>query len=204
MRIVVDLPDPLGPRKPVTVPGRTSKDRSSTATTLPNRLESPRASITRSALHGVRLLGIGENPDPGVRDTPLESDSYPGDERLGPSWPERIPTSRPLRATSATVVVVNGHHHPHPMPVEDVELPLRPSPPEHCPVQTAIRQLFVTELIQQSVFAESFFSTPDRSAQGGDGCPGCWPARSGTFGLPDDSSEIGTAVPSPTCEPTVR
>ena len=52
IRIVVDLPDPLGPRKPVTVPGRTSKDRSSTATTLPNRLESPRASITRSALHG--------------------------------------------------------------------------------------------------------------------------------------------------------
>ena len=46
MRMVVDLPDPLGPRKPVTVPGRTSNDRSSTASTLPNRLESPRASIT--------------------------------------------------------------------------------------------------------------------------------------------------------------
>ena len=51
MRIVVDLPDPLGPRKPVTVPGRTSKDRSLTATTLPKRFERPRASITSSALH---------------------------------------------------------------------------------------------------------------------------------------------------------
>ncbi len=47
MRIVVDLPDPLGPRNPVTAPGRTSKDKSSTATTLPNRLESPLASIIR-------------------------------------------------------------------------------------------------------------------------------------------------------------
>ena len=62
MRIVVDLPDPLGPRKPVTVPGRTSKDRSSTATTLPNRLDSPRASITRSALHGAVLHGVGGYP----------------------------------------------------------------------------------------------------------------------------------------------
>jgi hypothetical protein len=31
MRIVVDLPAPFGPRKPVTVPGRTSKVRPSTA-----------------------------------------------------------------------------------------------------------------------------------------------------------------------------
>lgn len=54
MRIVVDLPDPLGPRNPVTVPGRTSNDRSSTATTLPKRLESPRASITGSALHSAQ------------------------------------------------------------------------------------------------------------------------------------------------------
>jgi hypothetical protein len=29
--MVVDLPDPFGPRKPVTTPGRTSKLRSSTA-----------------------------------------------------------------------------------------------------------------------------------------------------------------------------
>jgi hypothetical protein len=30
-RIVVDLPEPLGPRKPVTTPGSTVKLRSSTA-----------------------------------------------------------------------------------------------------------------------------------------------------------------------------
>jgi hypothetical protein len=30
-RMVVDLPAPFGPRKPVTLPGRTSNDRSSTA-----------------------------------------------------------------------------------------------------------------------------------------------------------------------------
>ena len=33
-RIVVLLPDPLGPRNPVTLPGTTSKLRSSTATIL--------------------------------------------------------------------------------------------------------------------------------------------------------------------------
>ena len=35
IRIVVDLPAPFGPRKPVTLPGSTSKLRSSTATTSP-------------------------------------------------------------------------------------------------------------------------------------------------------------------------
>ena len=34
-RMVVDLPEPLGPRKPVTAPGRTVNDRSSTATVFP-------------------------------------------------------------------------------------------------------------------------------------------------------------------------
>jgi len=33
--MVVDLPDPFGPRKPVTIPGRTSKLRPSTATVEP-------------------------------------------------------------------------------------------------------------------------------------------------------------------------
>ena len=45
-RIVVLLPDPFGPRNPVTLPGTTSKLRSSTATILPNRLVRPRTSIT--------------------------------------------------------------------------------------------------------------------------------------------------------------
>ena len=35
MRMVVDLPAPLGPRKPVTRPGWTTKETSSTATVLP-------------------------------------------------------------------------------------------------------------------------------------------------------------------------
>jgi hypothetical protein len=38
MRIVVDLPDPLGPRNPVTTPGGTSKVRLSTAVDAPYRL----------------------------------------------------------------------------------------------------------------------------------------------------------------------
>src|SRR5829696_8254967 len=45
-RIVVDFPDPLGPRNPLTRPGRTTNDRSSTATVLPNRLVRLRTSIT--------------------------------------------------------------------------------------------------------------------------------------------------------------
>jgi hypothetical protein len=35
MRMVVDFPDPLGPRKPVTAPGRTSKTSPSTAVVAP-------------------------------------------------------------------------------------------------------------------------------------------------------------------------
>ena len=35
MRMVVDLPDPFGPRKPVTTPEGTVKLRPSTATVLP-------------------------------------------------------------------------------------------------------------------------------------------------------------------------
>ncbi len=41
MRMVVDLPEPLGPKKPVTAPGVTVKLRSSTARVLPKRLVKP-------------------------------------------------------------------------------------------------------------------------------------------------------------------
>ncbi len=41
IRIVVDLPDPFGPRKPVTRPDSTSKDRSSTATLSLYRFVTP-------------------------------------------------------------------------------------------------------------------------------------------------------------------
>ena len=43
--MVVVLPAPFGPRKPVTRPGRTVKLRSSTAVTAPKRLLSPSTSI---------------------------------------------------------------------------------------------------------------------------------------------------------------
>ncbi len=48
VRRVVVLPAPFGPRKPVTRPGRTVKDRSDTAVTCPNRFVRPRTSTTRS------------------------------------------------------------------------------------------------------------------------------------------------------------
>src|SRR5215475_959871 len=49
-RIVVDLPAPFGPRKPVTRPGCTVNDRLSTPCVFPYRLLSARASITRFTL----------------------------------------------------------------------------------------------------------------------------------------------------------
>ena len=48
--MVVDFPDPFGPRKPVTIPGLTSKLSPSTATVGPYRLLSPRTSIMRTSL----------------------------------------------------------------------------------------------------------------------------------------------------------
>src|ERR1039458_5773135 len=68
--IVVVLPEPLGPRKPVTLPGPTSNDRSSTALTSPKSLVRPRASITMGspiACYSVRLqnvLPFGDQVDP--------------------------------------------------------------------------------------------------------------------------------------------
>ena len=51
IRIVVDLPDPLGPRNPVTSPEGTSKVRSSTAVASPYRLVSACAVIITG--HGI-------------------------------------------------------------------------------------------------------------------------------------------------------
>ena len=62
MRIVVDLPAPLGPRKPVTTPGRTVNDRSSTATLSPNLLVSERASITTGLPSGVAICPCNDLP----------------------------------------------------------------------------------------------------------------------------------------------
>src|SRR5436190_6974108 len=46
--MVVVLPAPFGPRKPVTLPGTTSNDRLLTASLSPYRLLSPRTSIIRN------------------------------------------------------------------------------------------------------------------------------------------------------------
>src|ERR1700676_5391378 len=51
MRMVVDFPEPLGPRNPVTAPGRTSKLRPSTARVLPYVLERPVALIMGGRPH---------------------------------------------------------------------------------------------------------------------------------------------------------
>ena len=51
IRIVVDLPDPFGPRNPVTSPEGTSKVRSSTAVESPYRLVSECAVIITG--HGI-------------------------------------------------------------------------------------------------------------------------------------------------------
>src|SRR5882757_5812346 len=59
-RIVVVLPAPFGPRKPVTMPGRTSKLRSSTALVLPYCLVSPRTWISPPA----RLAPAAASPFP--------------------------------------------------------------------------------------------------------------------------------------------
>src|SRR6201995_3805973 len=65
IRMVVDLPDPLGPRNPVTVPGFPSNVSPSTATVGPYRLVRPRTSII-SNLPFPRADG-------GVRSTTLET-----------------------------------------------------------------------------------------------------------------------------------
>src|SRR5262252_5627124 len=49
-RIVVDFPEPFGPRKPVTVPGGMSKFRLSTASVPPYRLVSLRIEIMAPTL----------------------------------------------------------------------------------------------------------------------------------------------------------
>jgi hypothetical protein len=49
MRMVVDLPEPFGPRKPYTLARGTLRSTWSTATSAPKRLVSPRARIASSA-----------------------------------------------------------------------------------------------------------------------------------------------------------
>ena len=75
--MVVDLPAPLGPRNPVTTPGRTSKLSPSTATVAPKRLLRPRTWIMGApygpcrprgtGLPPVLAMGISATPEPSHR-----------------------------------------------------------------------------------------------------------------------------------------
>ena len=58
-RIVVDLPAPFGPTKPVTWPGRTVNVIPSSACTAPNRLRSPATSMVASMLDQARFRRDG-------------------------------------------------------------------------------------------------------------------------------------------------
>src|SRR5215471_2353965 len=65
IRIVVDLPAPLLPRKPKISPRRTSNDTLSTATNAPKRRVRPRTSIAVSLTNGALQAGLRQ---PHVRD----------------------------------------------------------------------------------------------------------------------------------------
>src|SRR5579859_1281602 len=93
-RIVVDLPAPLGPTKPVTCPGATVNDMPSSATVGPNRLRSPLTSIVVSMSW---LYGNGANT---ARTVPVSSlldlTRHPGGGRLSEEM-RKVPTKRPPR-----------------------------------------------------------------------------------------------------------
>src|SRR5512142_3394094 len=92
MRMVVDLPDPFGPRKPVTTPGRTLNVSESTASFGPYRLVSPCASIIVGDLPSV---GAPDGRQAGVRARhPQEGNGgrgYPTSDVFGSAgWRSRI------------------------------------------------------------------------------------------------------------------
>src|SRR3979409_309123 len=62
-RMVVDLPAPFGPRKPVTMPGSTEQVRSSTARVRPNTFVRPGNSIIELMISGyLRDDEVGDRP----------------------------------------------------------------------------------------------------------------------------------------------
>src|SRR5215470_17324225 len=71
IRIVVDFPAPFGPRKPVTVPGRTVNVRSETAVVVPYRFVSSWISIMTTTVPNGRLPVIGAYSLPRLGKTPL-------------------------------------------------------------------------------------------------------------------------------------
>src|SRR4249919_3028658 len=77
IRIVVDFPAPFGPRKPVTVPGRTVNVRSETAVVGPYRLVSSWISIMTTTVPNGRLPVIGARSLPRLGKTPLVGQERP-------------------------------------------------------------------------------------------------------------------------------
>jgi hypothetical protein len=61
IRIVVDFPEPFGPKKPVTTPGTTSKLRFETALVLPNCLVNEFTEITELIVKTEAELRYGAN-----------------------------------------------------------------------------------------------------------------------------------------------
>src|SRR5690349_4041722 len=77
-RMVVDLPAPLGPRKPVTRPGSTVNDSPSTARVAPYRLVSRCTSIMIPTMAGTPAAHIGPE------------DVIPGTEAAGVNAPVAV------------------------------------------------------------------------------------------------------------------
>src|SRR6266487_673460 len=106
-RMVVDLPEPLGPRKPVTMPARTSKLNASTATVEPYRLVSPRTSIiatsqrhasARHGDHATKSAALPESdypPSPGGGFPPGGASSRRVPPRISPARLPHRPSVAP-------------------------------------------------------------------------------------------------------------
>src|SRR5688500_5033690 len=101
IRIVADLPAPLGPTKPVTWPGRTVNDRSSTATVEPYRLRRPLTSMVAS-MGGTLRAPRGRVV---TRRSDLAGPSRGGRERRGGEREWRAMKQWPLAAGVALAVL---------------------------------------------------------------------------------------------------
>src|SRR6266545_8043873 len=92
VRIVVDLPAPLGPRNPVTLPGRTRNVRSSTATVAPYRLRTPVTVISMvvSPFVGTHRASAADSPGTSAA---IAVFAIPRRAGASPSW-RRIDSAR--------------------------------------------------------------------------------------------------------------
>ena len=100
-RSVVLLPAPFGPRKPVTRPASTSKLRSRTAWTLPNRLYRSRISTGAIAAHHGASACAGSAPHPMLASTPSASSRSSGVGKRGVTRTSPSPVARGRRAAAS-------------------------------------------------------------------------------------------------------